>query len=267
MKDFLKFTSKRTFYTYMEQKLPFLLLFMCLIFSTTSDALAQKEGYEIKVSLDNYESDTLLFGYHFGNKQYIKDTVIIDPGQTEYIFKGDETLDCGIYLAIMRPKNNYFQILVEEDNQHFSLVTDAKEPIKKMKVKGSDENALFYKYMNFLSLQGPKAKGINEKIKAAKEKKEDTSSLEKSLKDINTEVVTYQKEIINKSNALTARIIKASMDIDLPEFGKDDESQKARFYYIKDHWFDNIDLADPCLLRSTVLKKKVDTYLKNFTPS
>jgi len=34
------------------------------------------DGYKITVKLDNYDKDTLLLGYHYGEKQYIKDTVI-----------------------------------------------------------------------------------------------------------------------------------------------------------------------------------------------
>jgi len=250
----------------MKYILPTAISFALLIFSPLAPLKAQKDGYEIKVNLENFNSDTLFFGYHFGSKQYIKDTVAIDPTTKEFVFKGDESLDCGIYLVIMPPDNNYFQLLIDDNEQHFSVKTDALNPVKAMKVKDSKENKLFYEYMNFLSLQGPKAQEINEKIKTAKDKKEDSAALEQSLKDINTDVVAYQKGIISKSDGLTSRIIKASMEIDVPEFGTDEESKKNRYYYIKKHWFDNIDLSDPCLLRSSVLQKKIDGYFKNLTP-
>ncbi len=266
MKEFVNFTYKCTRIEFMKYNVPLTLLFILLTFSPLANLSAQKAGYEIKVSLDSFDTDTLFFGYHYGSKQYIKDTVAIDPGKKEFVFSGDESLECGIYLIIMPPANNYFQLLVEDGQQHFSVSTDATNPVKAMKVKGSKENILFYEYMNFLSLQGPKANEIKESITKKKENKEDTKALEQSLQDINTEVVKYQNDIISNSNGLTSRIIKASMEIELPEFAKDEESQKRRFYYIKEHWFDNIDLADPCLLRSAILQKKVDTYFKNFTP-
>ena len=262
----MNFTNKYAVLKSMKYILPVSISLILLIFSPLAPLHAQKNGYEITVNLENFKTDTLFFGYHFGSKQYIKDTVAINPATKEFVFKGEEALDCGIYLVIMPPENNYFQLLIDDKEQHYSVKTDALNPVKAMKIKGAPENKLFYDYMNFLSLQGPKAKEINEKIKAAKDKKEDSSALENSLKEINKDVVAYQKGVINKSEGLTSRIIKASMEIELPEFGKDEESQRNRYYYIKEHWFDNINLADPCLLRSSILQKKIDGYFKSFTP-
>ena len=240
--------------------------FALAIFLTASALFAQDGGFELKVKLDNFDRDSLFFGYHYAEKQYIKDTILINA-DGEFVYSGDEALKCGIHLVIMPPNNSYIQVLIDEDNQHFSLSTNAENAVKEMQVKGSDLNAKFYNYLNFLGEQGPKAKAANDKLKIAKEASQDTKALEAEIKSINEEVEKYQKETVKKNeNTLLANIIRGSRDIEVPEFGDSPEEKKARFYYIKEHWFDNINLADPCLLRSSILTKKIDTYLKNLTP-
>ena len=44
------------------------------------------QGYKIKVKINGYQNDTILLGYHYGEKQYIRDTAIIKKG--EFLFKG-----------------------------------------------------------------------------------------------------------------------------------------------------------------------------------
>ena len=35
---------------------------------------------------------------------------------------------------------------------------------------------------------------------------------------------------------------------------------------MKEHFFDNIDIADPCMLRGPVVFQKVDYYINKLTP-
>ena len=54
------------------------LLFSILFFSRNSFA----QGYEIKVKLDNYEGKSAKLGFHYGNKQYIKDSAKVETDGT-----------------------------------------------------------------------------------------------------------------------------------------------------------------------------------------
>jgi peroxiredoxin len=54
----------------------------------------------------------------------------------------------------------------------------------------------------------------------------------------------------------------------LPDFEGTDEKelQRKRYTWYKAHYFDNIDIADPCMLRGPVLHGKVDYYMTKLTP-
>ncbi len=42
--------------------------------------------------------------------------------------------------------------------------------------------------------------------------------------------------------------------------------QRKKYYWARAHFFDNIDLADECLLHSPILFSKVDAYVNKLTP-
>ena len=223
-------------------------------------------GYNINVNIEGFENDTLMLGYQYGDKQYIKDTVLRTTDG--FTFRGDEMLDCGMYLLILPPDNQYFQLLIDDQDQEFELSTSKKNPIKDAIVKGSEENERFYEYLRFIGEQSPKAQSLNAEIKKAKEANKKTDALQAKLDKLNSSVDKYQLDLIAKHpQSLTARVVQASREIKVPEFDMStDEGKTLRYRYFKEHWLDNIDLSDPCLVRTSLLNSKVMTYLEKLTP-
>ena len=119
-------------------------------------------GYEIKIKLPDYTKDTLFLGYQIGNQNsiYIRDTAILDKSSGFFTFKGAEKLPAGMYLVAM-PPDFYLQIVVNEQEQNFTLVTSVQQPYKKVTLKNSKDNDLFFNYMHYL----------NDKSKEAEEAK------------------------------------------------------------------------------------------------
>ena len=92
----------------------FSLLFTLSFFSSM---LFGQTGYQIEVKLDNYDQDLLMLGYHYGDKQYIKDSIKANV-DGKFVFQGEEALDAGVYLVVMPPDNQYFQLLIDQKEQH-----------------------------------------------------------------------------------------------------------------------------------------------------
>jgi len=221
-------------------------------------------GYNIEVSLANFDQEKLMLGYHYGDKQYIKDSVKINS-DGKFVFSGDEDLDAGIYLIVMPPDNQYFQVLINEGEQRFSLSTDAKAPNQNMKIAGSPDNKLFYDFMTFLSEQRPKAEGIKKEMEAANPT--DKPKFQARLDQINKEVEDYRSNLFTQhSKSLTAALVKSGIEPKVPDFqGEEKEVQLKRYQYYKKHYFDNIDLGDERLVRSPVLFPKIDYYVNKLT--
>jgi len=225
-------------------------------------------GFNIRVKLENYAATELVLGFHFGEKQYVKDTVSLGADGW-FTFKADTLLQPGIYLLVMKPDNNYLQILVPEDDQEFNVMTDAKDSVDKMKFKGSDDNDAFYDYLRFLGKQRPEADSIRSKMTRAKGNVADSTRYAQEMVGLDKIVKKYQLDLVAKRpKSLAARITKASVEPELPEFTEKNEVElsRKRYFWIREHFFDNIDITDPALLRSPVLQPRIEQYITKIVP-
>ncbi|MEM1322042.1 MAG: redoxin domain-containing protein [Bacteroidota bacterium] len=217
-------------------------------------------GYRIEVNLLDFEGDEIYLGYHYGDKQYIKDTVQMSENGN-YVFEGEEPLDGGMYLIVLPPDNQFIQVLVDEQQQHFSLSTTTDDPVTNIEIKGSAENQLFYDYMGFLDQKRELATPLQEEMGQEKLSEARKAELQKQLDAITAEVNAYQQEIMKKhTETLTAAIIRSGQELKTPEF-TGDKQEYQRWDFFKKHWFDNLNMADPRLLRSPVQFQKVDQYM------
>lgn len=239
-------------------------LFVCCLAAVSLFANNGTEtGYNIKIKLDGYAKDTLFIAYHFGDKQYIKDTLLRQPDGL-FVFKGPEKLECGVYLVVMRPNNNYFQVLVSDNEQRFSLEAHQDNPTESIKFTGAPDNKLFYEYLNYLTSKRP----IADTLRAQVDRTTDEAKkkiLQDKLDKLNADVENYQAEMVAKhTGTLTASIIKANLPFKTPEFdgATEEEKQIKKWHYTRDHYFDNIDVTDPCMLRTPFLFQRIEYFVQ-----
>src|SRR3982751_4173228 len=84
--------------------------------------ISRASGYDIKIRIVGLKDTICYLGNHYGEKQYVRDTMRVDHnGWVE--FKGKEELPGGIYLVVM-PNKTYFEILVTAEEQKFTIETD-----------------------------------------------------------------------------------------------------------------------------------------------
>ena len=238
------------------------LLFSILFFSKNTFA----QGYEIKVKLDNYEGKSAKLGFHYGNKQYIKDSAKVETDGT-MTFKGEKELEPGIYLLIMQPKNVYFELLINKGEQFFSVMTDTKAIPEKMKIKGSKDNEVYYEYLNAISDKREALQKLREETKTVAAEPVKKAEIAKKITVKEEEIDLYQRDFIKKnSTTFAAAIVKASKDIDLPTFtGTDVEMRTKRYFWYKEHFFDNYDLGNDRMVRTPLEFSRVDYYITKLT--
>lgn len=245
-------------------------LFIALMVTYTASAFAQTEGYELKFKMEGCQEGTAILAYYYGNKQYIKDSTKIDATGS-FTFKGDETLDEGIYITVMPPDNKYFEVIIDSD-QEFSMTSKYATPVKSMKVTGSEENKRFYSYLNFLNDQKTKSSPISDKV-AQLQKADSTGyretaefkDLQKKMTAIDDEVKDYKNKFIDDyPDALLTKVFLASKDPDIPEApvlenGKTDSTFTWR--YFKDHYWDYVDFDDDRIIRTPVFHSKLERFM------
>jgi len=227
--------------------------------------IAFGQGYKIEAEIQNFEETEAYLGYYYGDKQYLQDTAQVEAGKV--VFEGQDTLDAGMYLLVLPPDNRFIQFIVTKNDQQINMSFDAEEVVKSISFKQSKENKRFYEYMNFISDNRAAADKLRAKAKEGGLTDEEKEKMQKELDEISGQVKTYQLKLIeDMPGSFTAALIRSGMDIEAPTFeGTDKEKQYARWRYFRKHWFDNIAMDDPRLLRSPTLFQKVNYYMTKMT--
>lgn len=242
----------------------FVLFIICL---STCFSKLLAGGFEIKINVKGVKDTTCQLAYYFGDKQYIKDSARVDKNGN-MVFKGDQELPGGIYLAVM-PNKKYFELIVDKE-QKFSMETDTLDYINNMKVKNSKDNEVFYSYLKWISVKGNEIEKLKKEMDLVKDNETRTKEIKDRQIAIDKEVKEYKNNLIKENpNLLLAKIFEASTDPEIPEIpilsnGKKDSTFAYRYY--KAHYFDNVDMKDDRLLRSPIFGNKIKQYIEKLTP-
>lgn len=236
---------------------------VCLLFAGLVTA---QDGHHIKFKVENYAYDSLVIGYYYGERTLVLDTLSRSKRKSDFVLKGEESLPPGLYLMLTKPDNQYIQFLVNPNVQEFTIKTDVLNP-GKVEIKGSEDNTLFHDYIHYLAEQRKRNGEIKELMETAKNMGKDTTIFLEEFKTINNEVEEYQRVLIQKApKSITAAIVKSNLETKFPEFEGDEKEQEiAKYRFYKDHYFDNMDLGNPALLRTSFLHQRVMYYLEKLT--
>lgn len=251
-----------------HQRFPLFLqsLLTLLLLSSVSYNIQAQKGHHIDITIKNLQEKEVYLGYHLGNNKYAIDTLALTNGK--YTAQGDDTLKPGMYLILIPPANNYFDILIETDNQHFSIETEKDQYTDKTTFKKSPANTAFYEYTQFITRKIKETTPLHDSLRNNPGNTKLEKQLRKELADHNKEVKTYQDNVLKKyKNSLLASLIKASSDVEIPDMSaylSDKELARWRLNYMRQHYFDNVNWSDGRLMRTPFIENKINAYLDNY---
>ncbi len=238
-----------------------------LILFISFGVFANAQSHKIDIDIKNINDSSLILGYYFNKKIFVKDTTYINAKGT-YSFEGDEALDEGLYVVYLEDKS-YFDLLITKD-QSFSVTTSKEDMLQKMRITGSDESAAFLDYQQYLVSKQQEAIKIQEQLKTETDA-DKKQALQSKFSALTSDVKGKYNDLITKHpNSLLAIFLKATQEVNVPQMtapegssNPDSAVQRMRYDYYKAHYFDNFKMDDPRLLRSPFFTKKLDTYFSN----
>lgn len=240
------------------------IIFTLVIFTSiisTKSLVAQ--SYKVDITIDNYDSDTLIIGYYYANRQLVKDTLYSD-NQKHFVWTGDKELHLGTYMVLTTPRKDFIQFFVEEPFPKYDIELDG-ETMEIKAFKGSQDNQLFNEYIAFLNQKRPEVEGLKKELETAKNKEK----IQSQIDAIDNQVFSEQARFVNDyEGTFTSKTIKASMTIeypDPPEGLSDKELEMYKFQGYRSHYFDHIDLGDSTLVYTPFLYNRVDYYINKLT--
>jgi thiol-disulfide isomerase/thioredoxin len=244
-------------------------IFVLIIILLPVQALCQvKSGYEISVTIAGIKDSTIFLAYHFGDKQYLKDTLKLD-NKGYGVFTGKEKLPQGIYMIVL-PGKKYFEILISDDQQ-FSMTCSYSDYYNTLEFKRSDENSYFIRYQRRWGAMQEQASAIYKRIQNNKQNNDSLKLLTEKQKLQEQSMKSYLIQVMNENpDNLLHVIIKSLIPIDVPEFtvpagthNPDSVKWVRKYNFNKNHFFDNIDLNDERLLRTPILQARLDAFFTN----
>jgi hypothetical protein len=158
---------------------------------------------------------TIFLGYHFGDKQYIQDTIKLDRSGSG-IFSGNEELPHGIYLIVL-PGKQYFEILASSD-QTFQVSCSFPDYFNTLKFTGCDENARFLAYQKKWIEMQKDASGLNKRLQSNRQNADSIRILSDRLKTQEEYMKSYLNSVASENRGnLLSLLVKSMLPVEAPE--------------------------------------------------
>ncbi|GAB2562857.1 thioredoxin-like domain-containing protein [Spirosoma areae] len=231
-----------------------------------SAAETPSSSFRITGRIKGLKDTTCVLAHYFGATQYIpKDTARVD-GAGNLIFEGRKSLPEGLFIVVT-PKNRYIEFLITSDQQ-FSFETDTANVIKNMQVTGSKENEVFYAYQQQLGKLSEEAQALNLQKKLRNDAASDMM-LNKQMNDLQKQASVYRSQFMKDNAGMFAvKLVKASGEPEVPTAPKASNGRPDSvwvFNYFKNHFWDDFDFTDERFVRTPILQRKIERYLKELT--
>ncbi|MBP9990865.1 MAG: DUF5106 domain-containing protein [Bacteroidales bacterium] len=237
----------------------FLLFFALTVLCASTTCFAKKYKYQITVTIHNTADSMLMLGYYHIEHTYVIDTAFINK-KGQFVFQKDKTLDPGLYF-FCNQKGEFAEFAIYNDKPFFKFETDAADWTANMKVTGSEENELMFNYHR------TNAKIYEETM--SKKSQMDSAAFKTYYQEQRKKMSDFDREFMNAHpRHILSVMMRAERDVPVPLVNEqgDSLSQKQRFDYFMEHYFDSMDLGDPVFLRTpkSVFHRKITEYLDKY---
>lgn len=222
------------------------------------------QGYKIEFRIAELADSVLLLGNYYGGRTYVKDTASNEING-RFAFQGAEKLERGMYFVILN-NAKLFDFVVGED-QFFSMETAQPDYIRNMRVEGDIDNKLFYENMLFNLERNQEVNPFITVLQDSTSSENERSEAQAAFEEINLKVEENTEEIRRAyPTTVMAAILGIQKRLKVPATiaaRNESDSDEWKYDYFRAHFWDDIDLGDPALLRlpSPMYKQKVDEYL------
>ena len=223
------------------------------------------QGYKITIKIKGAKpNSTYRLANNYADKNQLQDSAKADKNGVIVFENKLKKLPNGIYLVVT-PSSNYFEMVVSQTDQNFTMETDTLFDTEKFVIKNSLENSAFFEFNIFAGQKSLEYEGIKTRLMVARNKK-DSVALQKQFQALDSQIQAKRQEIANRNPAMfISKVFRSFRELEepVPVRNPDGSLQDSnyRYNYYKDHYWDNIDLSEDGLLRTPVYHNKLKTFM------
>ena len=227
------------------------------------------QNYEISVAM-NTRNDTILLGHYFakGDRMYRTDTLVLENGKG--VFLGNRKLSKGVYFMI-NDGRMLFDLIIG-DNQKFSIVADTADLINRTKFTSSPDNDVFFEFQRYNAERSRHFQQLNEQYKNATSDA-DKNEIRVKQQTLIKERIEFIENLADKHKDLfVSKFLKTLVppNTHLPDPPRDDQGRITDSTYVyrwyRAHFFDNLNIYDPDMLRTQFYEEKLFDYITRVIP-
>ena len=237
----------------------FLAALIFTVCTTTIKAQQPPPGYEITITTD-YKNVQMYLGDYYGKRKLLADSAMADSKGVA-VFKGTTKLPQGIYFVVSPDHVILFEILMDY-GQHFSLLSDSTKP-GEIKFTGSPDNEVFAEYSSFLAKISPALNNLQQQLRTAKNA-DDSLKISKEIAKAAAELTNYRNHVITDlPNSMLATLLQVAKIPDRPQMpvrADGTVDSLYPFFYVKDHYWDNVDFNNDLILHTPFFDPKLEDY-------
>ena len=221
-------------------------------------AAVSANAQKLEFKINGLKDTTIHMAKYIGPKLYYADTAYSKNGVVT--FDGSKH-PRGLY-AIITPGTRYFEFIIDKEDVLME-VGSLTNMVGTMDVKKSTNNKVFYEYILFMTDNKKKGNELNAEYEKADEKRKEEIKTE--MKDIGQKIKDEQLRIWKENkDTFIGMMVLMSMEptfVDPPKDkdGNITDSNYVYNHYIQHYW-DNIPLSDPSVVRTPVYHNKLDKF-------
>jgi peroxiredoxin len=241
---------------------------LCILMALAGLRASAADGFHYRFAFSGIQDTIALLAYHYGDKQYIADTLTLD-GQGKAEISADTLLPPGVYMMVFPSRANaYFEFVVNEPK--FSVSADVDDFLGTLDFKGSEGNKVMYEDLRFLARQREASEPLGQRLQAAAPGSEEAERLRAEIEAIDARVKAYREGLYREHPGLLyTAMLQGLREPDVPELPRDDEGNVTdslyAFRYVRRHALDYLDWSDERLLRTPVIYNVMYRYLNSFS--
>lgn len=230
-----------------------------------TNLLAQtSNSNDIVVTVEGLGADSVFLANYYGSRLFYSDTTVADVNG-HFVFKGKPFDECGKY-AVVLPGPVFFDLMLVSEPMEFR--TTMKNPQGDMQIIQSEENKVFYDYLNFLNSKREERTPHDAVLNDSTASSLKVEIARNAMKVMNSEVLEYQDVLIDDPrDYLFGKYLGMLREPQVPNAPSNVENvQFWNYMWYRNHYWDRVDFADSRLVRDGSFHNMIDMWWGKIIP-